>query len=120
VAYTLPALGVPGTLAGPVGWGGTAVTGATPDYYDFRSLAYDRGTTTFPGCIAYWLFDGSTLYTLGGSILDEVFEGQPWQGTNAAAFAQAADDVRRMIEFTHLLVTGVQYVDVVYDASMCP
>ncbi|WP_322520658.1 hypothetical protein SR882_07625 [Guyparkeria halophila] len=71
-------------------------------YYDLSGFNYDR-SGVHTGSITYLTDpDGDGVYVeRTQSILDAVFGGSGYSGTGADAFAQAADDARAVIEFTH-------------------
>lgn len=71
-------------------------------YYDLSGFAYER-TGVHTGTVTY-LTDpegDGTYVEQTESIMDAVFGGTGYSGTGADAFAQAADDARQVIEFTH-------------------
>ncbi|WP_426662445.1 hypothetical protein [Rhodanobacter aciditrophus] len=84
------------------------ITGATPivgtdgkSYYDFSSATYDR-SATYSGTVTYLKSNGDGTYTsVTAPILDAVFGGTNYTGTQLDAFTQAADDARAVIEFVH-------------------
>ena len=89
-------------------------------YLDYRNFTYDRAST-FPGCVRYEVDEFSGYRT--ESIMDSVFGGVGYTGSNVAGFAQAADDARRVIEMTHLVWANVSFVDRVYESGRfgsCP
>lgn len=84
-------------------------------YYNFRDFSYTR-STTYGGNLCYLavVLDENGLPVPGdeegwylvevvnGSIMDGVFGSEDdYSGANVAAFAQAADDARAVIEFMH-------------------
>ena len=70
-------------------------------YVDYSSLTYDRAST-YTGTVTYLKDNGDGTYSLvTASIMDAVFGGEDYSGTQADAFAQAADDARAVIEFIH-------------------
>ncbi len=71
-------------------------------YYDLSGFAYDR-TAIHGGSVTYLTDpDGDGVFVeRTESIMDAVFDGSGYSGSGADAFAQAADDARAVIEFTH-------------------
>lgn len=84
------------------------ITGAKPivgtdgkSYYDFSTTTYDR-SATYSGTVTYLKSNGDGTYsTVTAPILDAVFGGTNYTGTQLDAFTQAADDARAVIEFVH-------------------
>lgn len=84
------------------------ITGATPivgadgkSYYDFTSATYDR-SATYTGTVTYLKSNGDGTYTsVTEPIIDAVFGGTNYTGSQIDAFTQAADDARAVIEFVH-------------------
>jgi len=93
VVYTDSILGITGT---------TPIVGADgKSYYDFSSATYDR-SAAYPGTVTYLKSNGDGTYTsVTVPILDAVFGGTNYTGTQLDAFTQAADDARAVIEFVH-------------------
>lgn len=70
-------------------------------YVDYSSLTYDRATT-YTGDVTYLRDNGDGTYTLvTESIMDAVFGGEDYTGTQADAFTQAAQDALAVISFIH-------------------
>jgi len=71
-------------------------------YYDLSGFAYDR-STVHSGSVTYLVDpEGDGTYVeLTEPVMDAVFGGSGYSGSGADAFAQAADDARAVIEFTH-------------------
>ncbi|AND67975.1 hypothetical protein ATSB10_05210 [Dyella thiooxydans] len=84
------------------------VTGSTPlvgadgkDYVDFTKVTYDR-SATYTGTVTYLKSNGDGTYTsVTAPIIDAVFGGETYSGTQLDAFTQAADDARAVIEYVH-------------------
>lgn len=84
------------------------VTGATPlvgadgkEYVDFTNVTYDR-STTYTGTVTYLKSNGDGTYSVvTAPIIDAVFGGTTYTGTQLDAFTQAADDARAVIEYVH-------------------
>lgn len=84
------------------------VTGATPlvgadgkDYVNFSNVTYDR-SATYTGTVTYLKSNGDGTYsTVTEPIIDAVFGGTTYTGTQLDAFTQAADDARAVIEYVH-------------------
>lgn len=78
------------------------INNAEDGYYDLSGFAYDR-TAIHGGSVTYLTDpDGDGVFVeRTESIMDAVFGGSSYSGTGADAFAQAADDARAVIEFTH-------------------
>ncbi|MCK5188830.1 MAG: hypothetical protein KAR12_02105, partial [Methylococcales bacterium] len=90
--YLLP------SLSGPVHY--DASTPGSDKYINLTGFSgYDRANT-FPGEICYFELDGG--YTRE-SIIDAIFNGVSTApiGNNIAGFAQAAEDARNVLTFTH-------------------
>lgn len=89
-------------------------------WIDYRDFTYDRAAT-FPGCLRYEVDEYSGYET--DTVMRAIFGGQQYRGSNVEAFAQAADDARRVIEYTHTLYANVSFVDRVYESGRygdCP
>ncbi|MBU6247402.1 MAG: hypothetical protein KGN77_06560 [Xanthomonadaceae bacterium] len=95
VVYTDSILGITGT---------TPLTGEDgKQYVDFTNVTYDR-SAVYPDTMTVTYLekneDGSyTKKTT--SIIDAVFGGETYTGTQLDAFTQAADDARAVIEYVH-------------------
>jgi hypothetical protein len=84
------------------------VTGATPlvgadgkEYVDFTNVTYDR-SATYTGTVTYLKSNGDGTYSIATApIIDAVFGGTTYTGTQLDAFTQAADDARAVIEYVH-------------------
>lgn len=93
VVYTDSILGITGTtpLSGPDG----------KEYVNFADVTYDR-STAYPGTVTYLKKNDDGSYTKEtASIIDAVFGGENYTGTQLDAFTQAADDARAVIEYVH-------------------
>ena len=93
VVYTDSILGVTGI---------TPLTGADgKEYVDFSNVTYDR-SATYTGTVTYLKSNGDGTYTsVTAPIIDAVFGGTTYTGTQLDAFTQAADDARAVIEYVH-------------------
>ncbi len=84
------------------------VTGTTPlvgtdgkQYVDFTNVTYDR-SAAYPGTVTYLKKNEDGTYSkVTASIIDAVFGGETYSGTQLDAFTQAADDARAVIEYVH-------------------
>ncbi|MBL8779209.1 MAG: S-layer homology domain-containing protein [Acidimicrobiales bacterium] len=96
------------------------ITRSGGTYVDYRNFTYDRAAT-FPGCLRYEVDEFSGYET--DTVMRAIFGGQQYTGSNVAAYVQAADDARRVIEYTHLLYANVSFIDRVYESGRygdCP
>lgn len=96
------------------------ITRSGGTYLDYSGFTYDRAAT-FPGCLRYEVDEFSGYET--DTLMRAVFGGEQYTGSNVAAFAQAADDARRVIEATHLIYANVSFIDRVYESGRygdCP
>ena len=90
VEYLNPILGITGTIS---------YDGKT--YYDYTNFTYDR-TSTYDQKVKVGTLNADNTVTWTETTLsDAVFKTAPTATTNAAGFAQAADDARAVIQFIH-------------------
>ncbi len=122
VIYSNRVLGIPGTTTAMPTLGSERVNGellGVPGelYLDYSGYTYNRALT-FPGCVrGYQLVDGVPVL-FEARLMDEVFGGQDFTGSNVYGFAQRADDARAVIAFTHDLLT-VLAVDRIGESVVC-
>jgi len=100
-----------------------------PDQYldmETNGFSYDRADV-FTGGLCWDTFNGVSYTRHFDTIMGEIFSDEPFSGTGLAAFAQAAEDARQVIIFTHDNL--VYYVDSVFgsnfdglgnDGTYCP
>ena len=99
-------------------------TSAKGSYFDYSAFSYSR-SETFPGCVIYAVSDGSGLGWTDPPVnyMNAVFNGiSPENLTNIAAFAQAADDARAMVEFLHSqLIYDIDFygADLIGEEDVC-
>lgn len=92
VEYLNQILAIPGTITGADG----------KSYVDFSSFTYDRQsvygsmTTTALVETSPGIYESKTV-----NVYDVVFSDAQYTGTNADAFAQAADDARAVLLYVH-------------------
>jgi len=94
VVYTDSILGIVGATTPLVGADGK-------EYVDFTNVTYDR-SATYTGTVTYLKKNEDGTYSKEtASIMDAVFGGETYTGTQLDAFTQAADDARAVIEYVH-------------------
>ncbi len=80
------------------------IDGNTTTYFDFSTYIYDR-SSVFTGTVTYLQDDDGdgTYEPVTESIMDAVFDGTNYVSKDGGVdgFAQASDDARAVIEFTH-------------------
>jgi len=102
--------------------GMTTITGdgdvgvAGRKYLNYEWFSYDRAAT-YPGCVVGFRLEGEDMVRFEGTLMNLVFGGEPFSGTNVNAFAQAADDARAVVLFEH--DTVILYIDRVGETSVC-
>lgn len=85
-------------------------------YIDYSGYSYDRAAT-FPGCAVWWTVVGDEATRHEATILDAVFGGVGFTGSNIAGFARRADDARAVIQFAHDNV--VTELDAIGESETC-
>lgn len=71
------------------------------NYVDYTHFHYDRAAV-YSGDVTYLVANGDGSYsTVVKPVMQAVFHDQNVDSTGAAAFAQAADDARAVIQFVH-------------------
>ena len=102
--------------------GMTTITGdgdvgvAGRKYLNYEWFSYDRAAT-YPGCVVGFRLEGEDMVRFEGTLMNLVFGGEPFTGTNVSAFAQAADDARAMVLFEH--DTVILYIDRIGETEVC-
>lgn len=85
-------------------------------YLDYRAFEYDRAAT-FPGCVVGYELVGEEMQRIEGTLMDIVFGGEPFTGSNLHAFARRTDDVREVILFEHEIV--IVNIDGIGESAVC-
>ena len=85
-------------------------------YLDYRAFEYDRAAT-FPGCVVGYELVGEEMQEIRGTLMDVVFGGEQFTGSNLHAFAQRTDDVREVILFEHEIV--IVDIDHIGESTVC-
>lgn len=83
-------------------------------YLNYGGFNYSRAAT-FPGCASGLRAD---LTPFSGQLIDLVFGGEGFTGSNINGFAQRADDALKVIAFTHDNV--ITSVDRIGEDATCP
>lgn len=83
-----------------------------PYYLDFGDFEYNR-EEVFPGGVCWDELIGGSYVRRAKSVLDWVFDGDNYEGTGLAAFAQAADDARHVMVAVHDSL--VYHIDPVFN-----
>lgn len=100
-----------------------------PDLYldlETNGFSYNRASV-FPGGLCWDSFNGDSYVRHFDTIMGEIFNHEPFTATGLAAFAQAAEDARKVMVFTHDNL--VYFIDRVFssnydglghDSTYCP
>jgi hypothetical protein len=96
------------------GDGVVGVDGVT--YANYRAYSYDRAAT-FPGCIMGVENVGTTNDWFKAPIMERVFNGVPFTGSNVEAFAQHADDARKVGAYAHDAIDYAVYITAIDDVG---
>ena len=122
VAYSNRIMGIP-ELTSAMGVlvservGGTLLGVPGEWYLNYGGYGYSR-SATFPGCASGLLVDGLNATPFAGTLLDLVFGGEDFTGSDINGFAQRADDALKVIAFTHDNVIAT--VDRIGEDVTCP
>lgn len=88
-------------------------------YFDFSGFDYDRAAT-YPGCAIGIDYFPLPAETFNVKIMEMVFSGQPFTGSNVFGFATAADDARRVISYAHATEDfAVLSIDKAGESELC-
>ena len=104
----------PGGMSTITGDGTVGILGRK--YLDYGDFSYDRGET-FPGCVVGFELVGEEMVPFEGTLMDIVFDGEPFTADNVHGFAQRTDDVRAVILFEH--DTVIVEIDRIGEAAVC-
>lgn len=83
-------------------------------YLDYSGYSYDRAAK-YPGCLTGFFVIGDQALPFSGSLMHFVFDDEGFVGSNVHAFADNADDSRRVIAFVHDNI--VTHVDIVGERT---
>lgn len=97
--------------------GGVLLGVAGEKYVSYGGYTYSR-SATFPGCASGFLLVGTTTVPFSGTLIDLVFGGQNFTGSNINGFAQRADDALKVIAFAHDNV--ITSIDRIGTSTTCP
>lgn len=116
VVYNNRILDIPNQTVQPTLTGDGTIGEAGRKYVDYSTYAYNR-SDKYPGC--FWGLDTSTVPAteVSGTILNLVFGGTGFSGSNVYGFAQNADDTRAVINYVHSNITYA--VDSVGESTVC-